>query len=470
LLALLSLTAYFALTLWLNVVGAGLMGLAAPVEPGGVSDLVFNNSSGPVYTSVWGALTSSAFLQTIEFWIILYALVAFIPLLAPRALILSVPWIALTLLSADHRFSGLGSQYTMVAAVPLFLGLAYGLVRVPLGRIDQPEVAAAPVPPPSSPPSGRLPPRLRRHQTGWWMGVVVAIVLGNLILNPMVPLIPATLGTLPLPFFSNYFEPSLTVEPGIQWVEELVAEIPAHATVGASNNLFPFVANDLAAYRLTSDSLVNLPFNYSGGPQYVLATDSTVTGGGANLTAALGNTTEYNLRGYVERTPVGPIVLFEKGFVGAPVLFGPEVAPAILTFSPGHGLNAAHSGVVESNASAPGGVAVGSNLVRNQLGLVANSTLGFLPIGTYTLTVSLALTRLNESASNRTLAAQLRVQGLGSPLLEENFTGSNVTLSGFTELTYTVTVRTIVVDVALDVDWKNVRFNVAVSDASWTPS
>jgi uncharacterized membrane protein len=473
LLAGISLAGYFVLTLFMNVFGAGLLGLPPPLEPGGVSDLAFNNSSGPVYTSVWGALTSSAFLQTIEFWIILYALLGFIPLLAPRALVIGVPWIALTLLSADHRFSGIGSQYTMVAAVPLFIGLAYGLVRVPLGQRDRPDLAPTPgtgAAPPGDSAAVRRARMPKGRRTGLWMALVGAVVLANLLLSPMVPLIPATLGTLPPPFFPDYFEPSLTVEPGIQWLNELVGEIPSRSTVGVANNLFPYVADDIAAYRLTSSSLADLPFNYSGGPEYVLATDSTATQGGSNLTTALGNLTDYGLRGYVELTPVGPIVLFERGFTGFPELFGPTVAPKAFTFEPGHGLNVGRSGVEVNFPGAPGGVAIESNLVRNLAGLVSNATIGFLPPGNYTLDVSVELSRLNASAENHSLGAELRVVGIGTPLLNVSLTGLNLTYSTWTNVTFPVTVRTVSVGEGFQVEWKSLRFSVAVAYASWTPT
>jgi uncharacterized membrane protein len=473
LLAALSLVAYFLVNLWLNVVGPTVWGLPTPFGPTGVSALFYDNSSGPLFSSLSVMVASSSFHQTVIFWLILYALVAFIPLLSPRALVLSVPWIVLTFLSVYHRFSTLGSQYTMVAAVPLFLGLAYGLKRVPLGRVDRPPTPAPPAAVPARPRSVRLVRAraiLRRRQVPVWTGVLGAVVVANVLFNPMVPVVPAIAGALPLPFYPTYYEPSLTVEPGVQWLEQLVREIPAGATVGASNNLLLYVANDLAAYRLTSANLTRLPFNYTGGPQYVLSVDSAVTSGGPSLTDALGTPSEYGLRGYVEQTPVGPIVLYEKGYSASPVLFGPAVAPSAYSFFPGHALEVSHAGVLARDPSAPTGVVVESNLVLDQAGRICNSTVGFLPAGTYTLTVELEMSRVNASSGNRSVGVGIVVQGLGLPILEENLTGSQVNATTWSHLTFTVTVPSITVDTGLSVDWRSRGYDLVVAGAVWSPT
>ena len=59
-------------------------------------------------------------------WVILLALLGFIPLLAPRALLLSVPWVVFTFLSAKVNYVVIGWQYGFVEGAGLLVAFVFG--------------------------------------------------------------------------------------------------------------------------------------------------------------------------------------------------------------------------------------------------------------------------------------------------------------------------------------------------------
>ena len=73
----------------------------------------------------------SASLQLkIEFWLLLFATVGFLPFLYPRGVILLAPWMLYTFLEAQNEWYNLLTAYMAIAAVPLFIGVAFGLKRI----------------------------------------------------------------------------------------------------------------------------------------------------------------------------------------------------------------------------------------------------------------------------------------------------------------------------------------------------
>jgi uncharacterized membrane protein len=179
--------------------------------------------------------------------LILYALVAFIPLLSPRALILSVPWIVWTFLTISSNFTLIGREYTLIAAGPIFIGLAHGLDRTPLEWVGvKPQSRPdAPIPPEAAVDRRAQPaPRPRRRwPRSAWVGVIVAVVIANSFLMPINPAL-TDLGVKPgSPFVANYFDHSLRVTPGFEWVEKLVSIVPYSATIVSPSTMFPRIAN-----------------------------------------------------------------------------------------------------------------------------------------------------------------------------------------------------------------------------------
>ncbi len=95
----------------------------------------------------------------VEYWALLFALVAFLPFFAPRTFIISGPWIFYTLTATINSFTLLGVQYGIVSASMIFIGVAYGLNVVGPGRAKPVSAPAAQDgtgsgPPSAEPPSG----------------------------------------------------------------------------------------------------------------------------------------------------------------------------------------------------------------------------------------------------------------------------------------------------------------------------
>ena len=64
--------------------------------------------------------------QKLAYWGIAAGLLAFVPFFAPRALVLSIPWFAFTLFSANLNYVTLGFQYGFIVASSLLVAFAYG--------------------------------------------------------------------------------------------------------------------------------------------------------------------------------------------------------------------------------------------------------------------------------------------------------------------------------------------------------
>jgi Predicted membrane protein (DUF2079) len=77
------------------------------------------------------------FLAWLEYWVIVYALVAFIPLRAFRTLVVALPWIGYTLITDHTSYIILGNQYGFVAAVGVFIGFAYGVSSIQFASLRE---------------------------------------------------------------------------------------------------------------------------------------------------------------------------------------------------------------------------------------------------------------------------------------------------------------------------------------------
>jgi uncharacterized membrane protein len=473
-LLVISLVGFVVVNLFLNEFGASILGVPSPPEPAGLQGLFYNSSQTGTTGNVGTLVHSPAFVVSIQYWLIVYALVGFLPLLNPRSfVIVAAPWIGYSMFNDVHRFSTLSSQYTMLAAIPVFLGLAYGLARVdfhkPLWS------SRAPAPKASGPPENPAPPGprpLRRSRpTTMWAVVFGAVIAANLLINPMVPILPDTVGTPHGPFGPYYFEPWLTIQPGFQWVERLVALIPHDQSVAVTLDLFPLVANNLYAYRLapTPANLTGLPFNISAGPDWVLATPTTVTTDGKPFTELLPNTSTYSLRAYAATSPVGPILLYERDFVGVPQLFGPQVALVPLTWTAAQGLTVGRVGMRVKNASAPGGVMIQSNESSGTTGPLCSSNAGFLAPATYTVTADLQRLYSSQNVSETARVLEIRLAQFGGVVWETNITVASLPLSQWTQVQFSFTALAPSVNAEFDLTWENPRTPLAIAGLTLDP-
>jgi len=483
-----SVVGFVSLALFMNRYGAGLLGVVSPSEPGGLAGLFFENSAGPVASSPSSFFTSPSLLFTTEYWLILFALLGFLPLLSWRAWVLTLPWMALTFLAADHRFSRIGSQYTMVALVPLFIGLAYGLAKLSWERSAVPVAVPAAVVDPTSPPEETLTatrdvPRVRRRST--WLSVLVfGVVVVNVVVNPLCPIIPGTTGGLPSPFSPGYFDNLTAIQPGIEWIDQMVALVPHQATIAVQNNLLPLVANDLASYRYhqyNQTQLKHLQFNVTDPwPEFVLVASAALNQpigclnvtqdwipGCVSISNATEYTTDYGIRGYVDTTPIGEVILFELGYSGPSKLFGPATSP---TYIVGAGLVPDVTGVVVANGSQSSNRVIGSNRSATKAGEFCRATVGPVASGNYTFRVALRLTPL-VGASNKSIAVKISLVGiLHTMLWVTTLTAAELGTSAWTVVDLSVAIVSTGYNIQqLQVAWQSLHYQLTVASLTWSP-
>jgi uncharacterized membrane protein len=435
-----SAAAFVLLFSFMNVWGARLLGVASPPLSPGVGGIFYENSS-PGTQSLGAILLGSQWHFTVAFWLILYALVAFVPLLAPRTWIIAAPWIGYTFLTDTTRFVEIGSQYTLVAAVPVFLGVAYGLGRVPLPALWSSARPAVPAAPPSA---------LRAHwrrSTAYrrlWVSALVVVVATNLILLPVDPLLGDLGVTLSDPFQAEYQDHSLVVLPGFGAAEELAGSVPESATVTAPSQVFSLFANYPHAFVLLGSQSQNewgaLPFNVSGGPDDVVLYPTFLHSLSRNLSANLTNESRYGLEGWVGATTVGPLLLYARGATGPAVLYGPTLAPPTYDWFPSSGgLTPGSIGTVLPNESAPHGTELAGPPAANRSGVLGTTPSTFLPPGTYDVGVLAAARGANLTSSDHHSLLTVMVRGFGAPSQNVTFAAADLASGSWTELSFQLT-------------------------------
>ncbi len=259
-------------------------------------------------------------------WVLLLALLGFIPLLAPRALLISVPWVAFTFLSANVNYVVIGWQYGFIEGIGLLVAFVFGLKELARWWGNRP----APAVPPSPEGSGLLQRRfeaIRRHlpqgrrSVSWAaMACFVALLAVNVAASPVDPSLDN------LSALGGGYRLAIVGPSGYAEVQDLAALVPPGAAVLASDNLFPLVANDLNAYSLfwQSNNGLLLPFNGTELPPYALLSQSRTYAVPTWLSSALYNQSEYGVRGIAWSTPAGAVMLFELGYRGPTAQFSPR--------------------------------------------------------------------------------------------------------------------------------------------------
>jgi uncharacterized membrane protein len=469
-----SVAAYVALSLFINVWGYQVLGVAAPPVGPGITG-IFSNPSSPSPQSLGTILTSAQTLRTAEYWVILYGLVAFIPLLSPRALIISLPWIGWTFLTDSNRFSTLGHQYSLVAAGPLFIGLAYGLQRVrvarPSGTPNSTTVTAGASPGGAAGPA-RSSWREQLPSGRFWVGALTFVVVANIFLAPINPAVPA-LGLVPgAPFQPNYFDHSLEISPSFPWVEKLVSVIPTDATVLAASAVFPLLVNDPHAYVLTPpdrSNFTNLPFNDKTGPEYALLGTAGLDTLGPDLTRNLSNPALYGLRAYVGDTTVGELLLYQKGYVSSAEVFGPAVPALAGTYVPGAGLVAGPRGIEATNISAPSRRVIESIKGPNRTGLIWTGPYQFLVPGNYTVRVQVAATGIDRTTDPTARVLLISVDGFSGTPVNDTLDASDFVSGEWITVTLNFTLIDPLPNVNVDGFAQGDQFSLAVDSISIAP-
>lgn len=427
-----SVAAYFLLRLFGSVVGS-LFGIP-PLPAAYAAHASFLNR-----TLSFG-LPSLTFMWTAKlwFWIVFYLTLGLIPLIAPRTLILVLPWMAFTFFNLDAGFWGFSGIYQFVPAAALMIGFVFGLERlyrwtsakrpVPLSGSEgvgkqpngAPEVASRPRFRPWSPGgAGRAGSSTAARIL---FGGLVVLVAGNLFLNPLNPLAASIVPNLGAPFPSPY---------GVNWappqeeqaLDRLVSVIPKNAVVTAPPLVFTLIADDPYAYPMESPSTFHyplLPGNMSNRVQYVLLPYTTPVGRiTPQLLGTLYDRSIFGVRGCVANSTFGGVELFQRNYSGAPETFGPAGALCPNYFAGGTGLTPGPNSTVATNTSSPSGVVVRSTPCLGNDTVVWTGPGVTLPAGQYGLRVVFNAYNATGTACLKKHVSSVRV------LFTMNVTGQN---------------------------------------------
>lgn len=253
------------------------------------------------------------------FWLLLVGLLGFLPLFSPRALVLLIPWFGFTMQSDHLAWVQLGYQYGFLAGVPLVLAAVMGLRRFELSVLPYLRKVSRQAFPRFSARVSRGP-----GQRGVAIGAVALLAL---LLASNVYMTPANPGMQNLNSALSGYRVSYAPTPGYEAVAKAAALVPSNALLLASDNLFPFVANDAQAYSLLwiPQQPRYLPFDPAHLPTFAFLSSKEQFAVPSWLFIATSNHTLYGLVASVVNTPGGTVRLWERGYSG-PVQFSFDAA------------------------------------------------------------------------------------------------------------------------------------------------
>jgi len=321
----------------------------------------------------------------LTYWLLLFALLGFIPFLAPRALLFTVPWIGFTLLSSNLNYVDLGFQYGFLAASSLLVAFVYGLPRA-RQMLDTWASASHAGMTPADHPARRHPSPRQVRRTAILVGLVALLAL-NIALTPADP-------ALQYAGAGSAYRVTYSFPSGNSAVQSLATLLPPGAAVVASDDLFPLVANDVNAYSFswTQDPGLGLPFNSSNLPPYVFIAEDRTVAVSNWLVPWLYQSSSYGLRGVAWSSTVGTVLLFETHYSGPIAEYG-SPPPSSGEYS-GWSLAPGSAGTVVAVNDSTYPTVVQS--VPGVLGTVWSGPGTTLAPGTYEVNVSLRLAPLES--------------------------------------------------------------------------
>jgi len=372
------------------------------------------------------------------FWLVIFGTLGMVPLLAPRTLVLIAPWIGLSV-CATSGYYRMGDQYAFITASLIFIGFIYGAARLKRWSETVPSGVKKEEPP--TPGTERLYRRTRRlleelqelgAGTGsatpapgapsaasvdrWWRRrrrvarasltvILVGVVAFNLFLNPLNPLAAPLKNDRPFVSQSALGFSGPLNTTGYERLERVVSIIPKGDIVAVSPMLFPFVANNPYAYPLLSRLDYPLPFNTAatqyvlllvrGGSNFPPVYVAVTPNGTVSLRQAIYNPTYFGVRAWIPTTPIGGVLLFQRGFNGTTEVLGSPPPPFLEgNFTAVNGLVPDRAGHVAPNSTSQAGWVIEttrgpSTPAMTELGPVFSGPGVTLLQGTYEVNVAL---------------------------------------------------------------------------------
>ena len=251
------------------------------------------------------------------YWLLIFFSFLFIPMLKPKTLVMSLPWMFNSIILSSSFSSFFGNQYAIIAMPPIVIGFILSLAEIQKKNSGNLNVllmfltaiavimgaafflgnySSYLLEPNLTLPAillvslllftlymtfylfrGRKPlgKALEKRYRNWgnmgWKKIILPFLLALLLLNlSMSPLNAHNFQATPNPGYQF----ALGVNPAYVPIPNLTANLPNNASIVASDNLFPYVANDPNAYSLywfkaNYTNIAYFPFNASNLPEFV---------------------------------------------------------------------------------------------------------------------------------------------------------------------------------------------------------
>jgi uncharacterized membrane protein len=319
----------------------------------------------------------TAAIQKAEFWFLALVSVEFLPALAPRKLVMVLPWLGVTFLGSIATSYSFGYQYAGAFVAPyLVIGAIYGISKI--------------------------------HNKALIRMLLGGATVACIILSPFNPL---TTGHLS----------GITYQQGLSLpnshdsiLSDAIALIPANASVLTQNDLFPQVSGRSDAYLLL---LGNQTL-----PEYLLADTtsaeySQVIWGNASMKYYV--PTLMTEGGYGVLTNDDGVLLLERGYSGPAILLGPT--DYIYNYKT---LSLYSGSLMDDPSSQTGTVLAGPR--TNQSGITFwFGPYASLPPGEYQVTF-----HVRDSVASKG-SLELQVSNFIDSTTETNLNQSTITLSDF---------------------------------------
>jgi uncharacterized membrane protein len=433
---------------------------------------------------------------SLTYWVLLFSALAFLPLLAPRFLVLSIPWFVYSVVLSPSFATQFGDQYAFLALAPLAVAMVFGAGRlekkvraddahpfvlalaivgvaglalalaaafwspVLLSRsIPWPLYAVVTVPfalltlivivahrrtatPRRGPESWAQlrrwrTPRVRGALLG---GALATFVAFNLLMSPLNT---DNFQATPYPgYWLEYSSNPMSSEMG--WITN---RIPSGAVLLASDYLFPYVANDQNAWAVPWYTVVPgqppvyFPFSATNLPTYVLTNQADWFNFPSSITSRLSNSSVYGLVAFVFMKPYpGTVSLYELDYHGAPQARYISKPPPVDFFT-AQNLSTGPSGRVGLGPSAKFRQIIFSQPVSDPNSITSAIWYGpyvTLPPATYVITANLSGSLAHDGNSSQPILTMNGGPFVVPPLYNISVYANQLSSTSWTNITWTL--------------------------------